>query len=122
MAAGVIAATTPYCRACGWDFILVNTGIDTVCDSCGDRLAESMAGVLAPPADLVAALGTDEVIFTWTALGTTDDIEYSIAGAAFVFDDAAVSQYTVAAGAVQVVLARVRTFDQAIPGFYSGLL
>ena len=120
MAAGVIAATTPYCRACGWDFVLINTGDDSICDSCGDSLSESYAGVIDAPADLAGALGTDEVVFTWTASAGTDDVQYSIDGGALVFDDDAASPYTVAAPAVAEVCLQVRAVSaEGIPGPWS---
>ena len=118
MAAGVIAPTAPYCRACGWDFILINTGDDSICDSCGDQLFESQ-GAIPGPADLAGATGTDEVVFTWTASAGTDDIRYSIDGAAIVFDDDAASPYTVAAPAVATVQFQVRAVVDGIPGPWS---
>lgn len=119
MAAGVIAATTPFCRACGWDFILVNTGDDSVCDSCGDTLAFSQAGANAAPTDLAAALGTDEVLFTWTEASDTSDIQYSIDGAAFILDDTVTSPYTVVATAVKTVAGQVRIVLDATQGPWS---
>ncbi len=119
MPAGVIQATTPYCRACGWDFILINTGDDSVCDSCGDTLAFSLGGGGIPPTDLVAALGTDEVVFTWTEALDTSDVQYRIDGGTLVFDDDASSPYTVAAPAVASVSLQVRTVTDATEGPWS---
>ena len=118
MAAGVIAPTSPYCRACGWDFILINTGDDSVCDSCGDTLAESQGGGEGPT-DLAGATGTDEVVFTWTAGTDTDDVQYQIDGGVLVFDDDAATPYTVAAPAVASVSLQVRTVLDGIPGPWS---
>ncbi len=118
MTAGTIAPTSPYCRACGWDFILINTHDDSICDQCGDELVESQGGVGAP-GDLAAALGTDEVVFTWTAGTDTDDVQYRIDGGALVFDDDAASPYTVAAPAVALVSLQVRTVLDGIPGPWS---
>ena len=114
MPAGVIQATSPYCRSCGWDFILINTGDDSICDSCGDELFQSQ-GAVGAPVDLAAALGTDEVVFTWTAGTDTDDVQYSIDGATIIFDDDATSPYTVAAPAVASVSLQVRTVLDGIP-------
>ena len=118
MPAGVALVTTPFCRACGWDFVAINTGDDSIFDSCVDELFNSQGGV-GPPADLVATLGTDEVVFTWTAGTDTDDVQYQINGAAFVFDDNATSPYTVAAPAVASVSLQVRTVLNGIPGPWS---
>lgn len=118
MPAGVMQATAPYCRSCGWDFILINTGVDTVCDSCGDLLVESQ-GSVAGPTDLASALGTDKVTYTWTAGADEDDVRYRISGAAYVFDDDAATPYDVTATAVKSVRLEVRTTLNAIPGPWS---
>ena len=119
MVAGTIAPTTPFCRACGWDFVRLNKGDDSICDSCGDQLFESQGGIEGP-ADLAGVTGTDEVVFTWTASAGTDDVQYSIDGAALVFDDDAASPYTVAAPAVAEVCLQVRAVVDGIPGPWSG--
>jgi len=120
MAAGVIAATTPYCRACGWDFVAINTGDDSICDSCGDTLAESLAGALDAPTDLAAATGTDEVIFSWTASAVTDDVQYTINGVPSPLDDDAASPYSVPVDAVGEVCFQVRAVDaNGTPGPWS---
>ena len=67
MAAGVAIIPSPYCRACGWDF--VNTpdrNNDSICDSCGDDLANSVDPVgLLPPSGFTAVGGSLAVTFTW---------------------------------------------------------
>jgi hypothetical protein len=117
MAAGA-TVTVPFCGACGFD---ANGSLhkDGVCDACGaDLLRFGFAGLL-PPDDLVATLGTDEVVFTFTANLDTTDIEYQIEGGAVVFDDTVTSPYTVAATAVKKVAGRIRTVLNSVNGPYS---
>jgi hypothetical protein len=117
MVAGVVT-TVPFCGACGFD---ANGGLndDVFCDACGADLNQfGFAGIL-PPDDLVAALGTDEVVFTWTAALDTQDVLYQIDDGAPVFDDDASSPYTVAAPAVAKVALAVRTVLNGVIGPWS---
>jgi len=117
MAAGDVL-TVPFCGSCGYD---ANGGLndDQFCDACGaDLLQFGFAGIL-PPDDLVAALGTDEVVFTWTAALDTQDVLYQIDDAAPILDDDAASPYTVAAPAVSKVALAVRTILNGVVGPWS---
>ncbi len=69
MAAGVLQATLPYCRACGWDYVQTNDkGSDLICDSCGDELANSGdASGLDAPTTPGSTPGVADVTFTWVA-------------------------------------------------------
>lgn len=120
MAAGD-TSTVPFCGSCGFD---ANNSLheDGFCDSCGaDLLRFGFAGLL-PPTDLAAALGTDEVVFTWTAADDTQDVLYQIDGAEPVFDDDAASPYTVSAAAVAKVALAVRTVLGGAIGPYSAIV
>ena len=117
--------TRPYCGQCGWTVHNIFGGDannDLLCDSCGADLTLYGWAGFAAPTDLVAALGTDEVVFTWTEALDTSDVQYSIDGAAVVFDDDAASPYTVAAPAVASVALQVRTVLDGIPGPWSAFV
>ena len=117
--------TVPFCGSCGWDVNNLDNGNlnnDAFCDACGaDLNLHGFAGLLAPD-DLAAALGTDEVVFTWTAALDTQDVLYQIDGAAQVFDDDAASPYTVSAPAVAKVALVVRTVLDGVAGPYSSVV
>jgi len=119
MAAGD-TVTVPFCGSCGFD---ANNSLhdDVYCDSCGADLTRFGFTGLFPPSDVVAALGTDEVIFTWTEALDTSDILYQIDGGEPVFDDDASSPYTVSAPAVAKVAGAVRTVLNSVPGPYSDI-
>jgi hypothetical protein len=125
MAAGTITRTVPYCGACGWDTTNQNNGdrgTDGICDSCGaDLTAFGFAAVLAAT-DLVAAIATDKVTYTFTENSDTTDARYSIDGAEFVFDDDVSSPYDVVIAAVGEVELQIRTVESGDFGPYSDLV
>ena len=78
MAAGTIAPTSPYCRACGWDFIQSpNLDDDQFCDACGDDLVASIGSVpFLPPSGFTAVGGSLAVTFTWIANVDADSTDF----------------------------------------------
>lgn len=114
--------TRPYCGQCGWTVHNIFGGDannDLLCDSCGaDLTLYGWEGWVAPD-DLVAALGTDEVVFTWTETDDTNDVQYSINGVLSPLDDDAASPYSVPVTAVGEVSFQVRTVLDGIPGPWS---
>jgi hypothetical protein len=120
MAAGDVL-TVPFCGACGFD---ANGSLhnDVYCDACGCDLTFFGFTGLFPPPDLAAALGTDEVVFTWTGALDTQDVQYQINGGEVVFDDDATSPYTVSAPAVAKVSLQVRTVLNGVAGPWSDVV
>ena len=119
MVAGAVI-TVPYCGSCGYD---ANNGLhnDVFCDACGADLNQFGFTGLFPPPDIEGARGTDEVVVTFTAALDTQDILYSIDGAASVFDDDVASPYTIAAPAVASVEWQVRTVLNGVAGPWSNV-
>jgi len=68
--------TAPFCGACGWDFVRVNTNNDIFCDSCGADLRRFLIIGLIPPLDLGAVPTDTDVTFSWTDNPEADSTEY----------------------------------------------
>lgn len=122
MAAGVIAPTAPYCRACGWDFVnSPDRAADDVCDSCGDDLTNSGAGGVAPPTALLATAGSLQVTFTWTdnPEADTTDFRHQTDGGVFTLVSPDTSPTVVVAGAGEVVSGQVRSVIGGFAGPWS---
>ena len=122
MAAGVIAPTVPYCRACGWDFVnKPDLATDNICDSCGDDLLESGAGTIIPPTVLLATAGSLSVSFTRTDKphADTTDFRSQIDGGAFTVVSPDTSPTVIAALEGEVVSGQVRSVTNGIAGPWS---
>ena len=68
--------TAPFCGACGWDFVKVNTNNDIFCDACGADLRRFLIIGLIPPLDLAAVTTDADVTFSWTDNPDADSTEY----------------------------------------------
>ena len=122
MAAGAITATTPYCRACGWDFIQSgNLDSDQFCDSCGDDLTESLGAPADPPTALSATGGSLQVSFSWTdnPAADTTDFRHRTDGGAFTVVSPDTSPTVVVAADGEVVSGQVRSVVSGIAGDWS---
>ena len=122
MAAGTIAATAPYCRSCGWDFVgSANRDSDDYCDSCGDDLNGSLAGALDPPTVLVATGGSLEVSFSWTdnAAADTTDFRHQTDGGAWTVVSPDTSPTVIVAAEDEVVGGQVRSITDGVTGPWS---
>lgn len=122
MAAGVITATTPYCRACGWDFVgSPNRDSDPYCDSCGDDLNGSLAGAIDPPAALSATGGSLQVTFTWTdnTGADTTDFRHQTDGGDWTVVSPDTSPTVIVAADGEVVGGQVRSITSGVTGPWS---
>lgn len=124
MAAGVIAPTTPYCRACGWDFVnSPDLAGDFTCDSCGDDLLNSLGAGGEPPTALLATAGSLQVTFTWTdnPAADTTDFRSQIDGGAFAEVSPDTSPTVIAALEGEEVCGQVRSVVDGVEGPWSAL-
>lgn len=122
MAAGDVAPTTPYCRACGWDFVRSpNRDNDQFCDACGDPLEFSIGPPIDPPADLAAVGGSLSVTFTWTPTTGADSTDFrsQIDGGAWTLVEGDTSPTVIAAAAGEVVTGQVRSVEAGVDGDWS---
>ena len=120
MPAGVLQATLPYCRSCGWDYVQTNDkGSDLVCDSCGDELTNSGdAGGLDAATTPGSTPGVADVTFTWVENADADDTETraSVDGAAFSAWTSDTSPTIVAGTAGQVIVFQIRSVMNSVSG------
>ena len=116
-----ILATTPYCRACGWDYVARNANSDVLCDSCGDTLYESQGAAKNPPTLLAAVGGSLIVTFTFTVnpLATTADFRHQTDGGAFTVVSPATSPQVIAGLEGEVISGQVRSVTGGIAGPWS---
>lgn len=123
MPAGVAIISAPYCRACGWDF--VNTpdkNNDSVCDSCGDKLTNSVDPVgQVPPTVLLATAGSLSVSFTWTDNVAADSTDFrsQIDGGVFTVVIGDTSPTVIAALEGETVSGQVRSVTDGVEGPWS---
>ncbi len=124
MAAGVIQKTLPYCRACGWDYVLTNDrGSDLVCDSCGDDLTNSGSPAgLAAPTNPGSTPGAADVTFTWTSNpeADSDESRFSVDGDPFSSFITDTSPTSVAGSAGDVIAFEVRSVVDTVQGGAEG--
>jgi hypothetical protein len=124
MGAGDVAPTSPYCRACGWDFVRSpNLDDDAFCDSCGDDLAVSVGPGIDPPAALDATGGSLVVTFTWTDNVAADSTDFrsSIDGADWVVVSPDTSPTAITAAEGEVVTGQVRSIIDGVTGPWSAV-
>lgn len=117
-----VIVTTPFCGSCGYDFSKQNTNDDYFCDACGADLSNSVGGTsaLAPPTSFAATGQSGGVEFTWVTnpAGEATNLAYSIDdGATVVIQD--LSPHVVAGTNGQVIVGRVRTVTDGVPGPWS---
>ena len=120
MAAGVLQATLPYCRACGWDYVQTNDkGSDLVCDSCGDELVNSgsAAGLDAPDTP-GSTPGVADVVFTWVTNPDSDfdQTRQSVDAAPFTPWVTDTSPTTVVGAAGDVIIFQIRSVMNTVSG------
>ena len=124
MPAGVLQATLPYCRSCGWDYVQTNDkGSDLVCDSCGDELTNSGdAGGLAAAATPGSTPGVADVTFTWVTNTDSDfdETRASVDGAAFSAFTVDTSPTTVVGAAGEVIIFQIRSMMNTVGGPLAG--
>ena len=123
MAAGTLAPTTPYCRACGWDFVRSpNLDEDQFCDACGDDLTQSIGSVpLLPPSGFTATPGVGTVTFAWTANGDADstDFRHQTDGGAWTEVIGDTSTTIVVAAAGEEVCGQLRSVTDGVNGAWT---
>ena len=120
MPAGVMAPTTPYCRACGWDFVQSpNLGDDGFCDACGDDLEQSIGSVpLLPPSGFTATPASLSVSFAWidNVDADTTDFRHQTEGGAWTVVSPDTSPTVVVAAEGEEVCGQLRSVADGVDG------
>ena len=120
MVAGTLQKTLPYCRSCGWDYVnSPDLEDDTVCDSCGDDLANSGSAVgLLAASGATSTPGIADVVFGWTENAASDDTEtrFSVDGDPFSPWISDTTTTTVVGAAGEVIVFQVRSVVDTVSG------